>query len=164
MKFLIITSCSKRKMITKAPAINFYKGQFFSYIRIISSKINADLMVISGKYGLIPSDFIVEPYDQKCKTMSDVRRLKGISCKRLSEIISKYDKVILMCGKTYTKVLEPFHSNEKIFLTIDHRGSGGFNQIGSTLAKMEKNKLCLFYERLDENITINLINEYLTMV
>jgi len=63
-RYLLILSCSKRKkLVSKAPALELYDGPFYRVLRK-NMPPNLDVLVLSAKYGLINSDKIISHYDQ----------------------------------------------------------------------------------------------------
>jgi len=126
-KLLIITSCSKKKLNYSAKAKDLYQGNLFKKVNILSKKIGADLMVLSTKYGLINSETIIEPYDQKILYKSDIDRLRKISNPILSNLESIYTKIVIIMGQKYRKVIQPVINNStKCIIVNSKSGIGGY--------------------------------------
>lgn len=127
-KVLVITSCSKKKLKHPAKAIDMYKSTLFKKVKIFAQKLNADLMILSVKYGLIESNKEIEPYDQIIKTSKDIKNLKKTALPKLEKIHKQYTKVIIIMGAKYRKVFEPLISDHtKNFLNIHSaKGIGGY--------------------------------------
>ncbi len=64
-RYLLITSCSKRKRRrTEAAALDLYDGPSFRVLRR-RLQANVDVLIMSAEYGLIDSTTVVEPYDKR---------------------------------------------------------------------------------------------------
>lgn len=137
MEIAIIVSCSKNKQKGTMEASRLYTGQFFSLVSIIAKRINADLYILSAKYGLIPSTKVISDYDQRINSHSDIQRVKQQS--DFSQL-DKYHYVVLFMGDLYTKVFEDY-THAGLITTEDHRGSGGYLQIVSMLKNQRNPKM-----------------------
>jgi DNA (cytosine-5)-methyltransferase 1 len=127
-KLLVITSCSKKKAKHHAKAKDLYNGALFKKVKIFAQKLNADLMILSAKYGLIESSKEIEPYNQTIKTSEDIKKLKGTELPNLERIHKQYTKVIIIMGSKYREVFEPLISDTtKNFLQVySDKGIGGY--------------------------------------
>ena len=62
---LLIVSCSKiKKNLKQGPAVNIYDGPYYRILRK-SNLSNIDVKIISAKYGLIDSNSLISPYEQR---------------------------------------------------------------------------------------------------
>ena len=122
MTYLLLISCSQRKLTTSAPlpAIERYDGPVYRCLRKYRDTFdgfpdNLDILILSAKYGLITLDGHIANYD--CK-MTD-ERADAISAK-VQEELNKYlrmhsyfagsiDEVFINLGKTYMQTIEGFH-------------------------------------------------------
>jgi cytoplasmic iron level regulating protein YaaA (DUF328/UPF0246 family) len=73
MKIAIITSCSKEKGPGENIARSLYTGQFFQAINKLALRYNAELYILSAKYGLISAQKRIKPYDQRIETREDIK-------------------------------------------------------------------------------------------
>jgi len=73
--FIVVTACSSNKADTPKPARELYKSTRIKKVDEICRRYGVPLYILSGKYGLICGDEIIEPYDQK---MDFVRALELI--------------------------------------------------------------------------------------
>ena len=156
MKICILTSCSKRKLPGRARAGELYRGQFFTQVRMLSKTVDAELFILSAKYGLIAEDREIEPYDQRLKTKADARALKPTLTPLLPEIIKKCDLILLLMGNLYESVFADYLSGAhkaKFVLSEDHRGSGGYNQLISQLCALSKDSAVRYVEWVREQRT-----------
>ena len=148
-KYLIITSCSKRKGNSRTLAKNLYKGQFFLGVKKLAENMKYDFYILSAKYGLIPSTKKISPYDQKIQNSNDLEILKEGINKTMNSILETYEKVILLMGSNYRKVFEDYLESPKLIYAVDHRGSGGFLQLIATLNRINlKRKNNIFKSNL----------------
>jgi len=96
---LVITGCSKKKLEHKAKA-----GTFFKKSKKLAKINNFDLKILSGKYGLLDPEMVIEPYNQKIRTKSDIERIRKQVSPIIDRIKEEYDLIILIMGKTYNSI------------------------------------------------------------
>ena len=99
---LLIVSCSKRKKnLQQGPAIEIYDGPYYKILRK-SDLSNIDVKIISAKYGLIDSHFLISPYEQIMTTEVAKALIPSVS-KGILEALSsgKYSDVLVELGKDY---------------------------------------------------------------
>jgi len=124
-KILIIAGCSKKKLNHAAPAIELNQGQLFKSIKKLVSKNNFDLKILSGKYGLLDGHEVIEPYNEKITKKQDIIRVRKKIITKISQIWRSYDEIIIIMGKNYREVLEPFF-DKKFIIIFDRRGIFGY--------------------------------------
>jgi len=102
---LLIISCSKKKRSSLAPcrAIDLYDGPSYMIIRKIIREENLprdlDIYIVSGKYGLIRSDEVIDDYDM---TIDDKIVEKTRSREKMSELLDRgYEDVFVNMGNQY---------------------------------------------------------------
>jgi hypothetical protein len=73
-RLLVIVPCGKAKQQVAAPAGELYTGAFhracLRYARILA--IRERILILSGKYGLLELDAVIEPYEQRIKPSMSV--------------------------------------------------------------------------------------------
>ena len=123
-KVLVIVGCSKRKLgydsSVRAPAKDMYRGRLFRLVRKYCEYMGFDYVIVSGKYGLVYPDEIIEGYDVVLKNENDIRRIQPIVEEKLQPLLKKYDKIIVVTGKMYRKVLKNLWDER--FIIIRGRG------------------------------------------
>lgn len=140
-KILILTACSKKKLLDPAPAKEFYRGQLFQMIRNLTSQNNFDLRILSGFLGLLSPNEIVNPYDRKLQdNKEDIERIKALTIPKLLPLIPQYDIILVIMGKTYLKVIQPL-INSKFIIIFDKRGLFGYLSLVSKWLKLTKGQL-----------------------
>ncbi len=127
LKTLVILACSQKKGLKPVAACNLYLGSLFKLGRRFAEVHHFDYVIISAKYGLLSPEQVVSPYDQRIANMSDVRRIREMVVPPLQEIIGNYEKIIVIGGNLYRRVLEPLKS-AKFEEISDSRGIGGILQ------------------------------------
>lgn len=102
-----LVSCGKRKVGGQAMAADMYLSPRFKYARAIPERKGWRWYVLSAKYGLVPPDQIIDPYDQTLVGAS-----KGIkrnwADKVLHQIRSTLESgvhIVLLAGHDYTEFL-----------------------------------------------------------
>lgn len=161
-KILVIASCSaKKKRISKPiKAIDLYQGDFFKKVKKFAFLNQCDLNIISAKYGLITSDKEINYYDAKIKNNDDIENLKPKVIPKLNHLINNYDKILLLMGKDYNKIIESV-INEKFIHFFDKRGLGGYLSLMNDLLQLNQKQLYkLLFEQKSNPITAKLIKSY----
>jgi len=133
-KILIITSCSKEKIkARKAKAIDLYSGQLFRSVRKLAFKLNADLAIISAKYGFLRSSQVIETYDRSIQDLdrTEKEKLHVAISRDLTRLMQEiqYDLVVVILGKAYKELLRDFDTNIKFFFIFSPLGIGGYKQL-----------------------------------
>lgn len=89
-KILVIIGCTKSKNTIKDTALNVYsKSPLFRECFLISQKLNADVLILSSKYGLISIDTLIEPYKN---TWREYKRMTRDMSKEERQEIDKRNK------------------------------------------------------------------------
>ena len=133
MKYLLLISCSQRKIATETPhpAIDVYDGPAYRTLRKMRRENrlpkNLDILIISARYGLLFSSDPVTDYDLKMTkaraSQPDFRRHVTTCLKNYQEV-GKYQQVFVNLGRVYMKVIENFHWGLISYL----EASGGIGQ------------------------------------
>ncbi|MHA2036859.1 MAG: DUF6884 domain-containing protein [Promethearchaeota archaeon] len=140
IKVAVIAGCSQKKLSLPAPAIELNQGQLFRSIKKLTFQNNFDLKILSGKYGLLEPDQIIEPYNQKIKTKADILRIREKIIVKLCQIWRDYEIIIIIMGGNYRQVLKPFFDN-KFYVIFDKRGIGGYLSTVSRYRKLKTDQL-----------------------
>ena len=158
-KILIITSCSAKKKRFSKPvrAIDLYQGDFFKKVKKFALLNHFDLNIISAKYGLITSDKEINYYDVKIKNNDDIKNLKSKVIPKLKDLIINYDKILILMGSDYKKIIESV-VNEKFIHFFDKRGLGGYLSLMNDLLQLNQEQLSkLLFKQKINPITTKLI-------
>lgn len=115
-----------KKIVTFAVDLN--QGQLFKGIRKLATQNLFDLKILSGRYGLLEPDQIIEPYNQKIKTKADIIRVREMINPKITQIWMAYDIIIVIMGNYYREVIKPFFDN-KFYVVYDRRGIGGYKSL-----------------------------------
>ena len=156
-KVLVITSCSKKKLNYPTIAANLYQGTLFKKVKKFAKIINADFKIISAKHGLIDSRKKIEPYDQEIENISDIRKLRKTEVEKLQDILSLYDKIIIIMGKKYRKIFSSLFENPKIILIKSNKGIGGYLQLLDRFSKAWK------ASKINPREFLNIISNFRTL-
>ncbi len=136
-KVLVINGCSQSKLSHPAPAREFYIGQLFRMVRKFSELHEFDQRILSGKYGLLTMDDLVDPYDMKISTKADVKRVQEKCLYRLVELHKAYDTVIVILGKKYREVISPI-LDSKCSIVFDKKGIFGYYSLIAKLNELTR--------------------------
>ena len=109
VKTLALVSCVKEKLEHPARAIEIYQGFFFRSSLRYAAQFSPDaIYILSGKYGLLAPDDLVEPYDCHLGEQSPAYRA-GWSQRVLASLekVSRpeYDRYILLVEPAYREGL-----------------------------------------------------------
>lgn len=108
MQRIVLISETNKRLKAKAKAMDFYRdGKFQMYLRYAKENLNVDkIFVLSIKYGLVPTDFEIEPYTEtlKDKSLTEIRFWANEIIKQLrKESDLKNDLVFLFIKEEYRK-------------------------------------------------------------
>ncbi len=106
-KVLVINGCSQSKLPQPAQAREFYTGQLFRMVKKFSKIHGFEQRILSGKYGLLTLNDLVDPYDLKITTKADIKRVQDKCLYQLVELHKAYDSIIVILGKKYREVISP---------------------------------------------------------
>ena len=140
LKVLFLAGCSQKKLNYPAPAIELNQGQLFRGIKKLTMSNNFDLKILSGKYGLLDSNEVISPYNQKIRTKKDILRIRRKIFPKMLKTIERYDLIIVIMGKNYREVIEPLFNN-KFIIIYDKRGIGGYLSLISWFNKLQTDQL-----------------------
>lgn len=135
----IIVGCSKRKQSKPAPAADMYQSAYFKVMLTWARSITAEdrILILSAKYGLIPTDQIIVPYHAIIGTPKGFARPKTpviwerpVTLGKLADQINRYQlrgRVITLAGKDYYEALRLASSGSlwpynPFFPVIDRNG------------------------------------------
>lgn len=158
-RILVITSCSAKKKGTTMRAIDLYDGDFFKKVKKFAKIHGFDLRIISAKYGLISPNDKIAPYDLEIKNSKDIEELQKKINPILEKTLIKYDKILIIMGENYKKIISPLMS-EKFINFFDNRGLGGYNSLMAEILKMDKKKLYkMLFEQNNTEITVKTLEK-----
>ncbi len=109
MKKVTLISCVSKKLNFKSKAQDLYQSSLFKKSLVYAKQINSDeIYLLSGKYGLLELNDIIEPYNQTLNKMniSEKKSWSNKVFKRLQE----FEKInstnfIFLAGENYRKYL-----------------------------------------------------------
>ncbi|PBC72379.1 hypothetical protein BX261_7252 [Streptomyces sp. 2321.6] len=101
---VIIVPCSGAKLTHRAAARDLYTGPYHVACRKAAEALTADgglVLVLSAKYGLVPLDEEIEPYDM---TMDDPEAITGAELQQQARAMGIHDapQVTILAGAKYT--------------------------------------------------------------
>lgn len=105
MKKVVLISCTKSKREYPCEAYKLYdKSSLFIKAYQYAMTLTNDIFIISAKYGLVPKDKIIEPYDVNLKNMSE-RERNVWGHKVISQLRERFDfnntEFIILAGASY---------------------------------------------------------------
>ena len=107
----VMIPCGNKKQHSACQAQYMYTGSYFKACLVwaLSVAQSEDIYILSGKYGLIPIDMIIDPYEQKIL----VDKQTILKVKQQAQKYDIIDKpIILIGGKLYVSVgKQVFHNS-----------------------------------------------------
>lgn len=114
MRHLLILACSQRKRLDtdSLPAIERYDGPTFRLLRRFLRKQPSaplEIYILSAKFGLIPSDYLIPNYDQRMTKMRS-RQLQPEVMAKLKQILNAkpYQQLCICLGQDYFLALDKY--------------------------------------------------------
>ncbi len=109
MRKLVVLACSKTKIWMEKPELkgkkiiakDAYTGSVFRYGLKYAQKNNMPFIILSGKYGLLEPEQLIEEYDFKLNSFEEAEHIRGIFKNRLKKIFHDYDSIFLIGGDEY---------------------------------------------------------------
>ena len=110
MKKVVLVSCSKLKRTYPCEARLLYDASnLFSKSLAYAQTISNEIYIISAKYGLVPLDETIEPYDESLNDKTQAE-LTAWGNKAAAKIVERYDvtqtEFIILAGKNYYAPLQ----------------------------------------------------------
>ena len=104
MKRFALIACSSRKKTHAAPAHDLYDSDLFNLSLQFAERLEPDeIYVLSAKYGLLPIERVIEPYNKTLNEMSasDVKRWATYVLGQMAMVSDlKRDHFIILAGQT----------------------------------------------------------------
>lgn len=130
MAKIVLLSCTKSKLDKPAPAKDMYSpSPMFQKTKAYGETLKPDKMfILSAKYGLLPMDKQIEPYDLTLKTMkADEKSKWGDTVKQqMSQagVNPQSDKFVFLTGSEYMKPLAEFIPEENVEKPMEGKRMG----------------------------------------
>lgn len=130
MSKIVLLSCTKSKLDKPAPARDMYSpSPMFQKTKSYGEGLKPDKMfILSAKYGLLPMDKQIEPYDLTLKTMkADEKNQWGEMVKGQMGKVGlspEKDNFIFLTGSEYMKPLEKFIPSENVEKPMEGKRMG----------------------------------------
>ncbi len=111
MAKIVLISCVSKKLEQSAPAKDLYISTLFRFCYEYAQSLCPDkVFILSAKYGLVPTDKVIAPYNLTLNTMrsNGIREWsKGViqDMKQCTDI--ENDEFIFLAGEKYRKYLLP---------------------------------------------------------
>ena len=121
MRPLYLIACSAAKLDRAAPAAQLYTGQAFRLAMAAAARAGADVLILSGLYGPISPDNIIEPYNCALSKLTKRGRLTW-EITTAGELMQHHGRdIVVLAGKHYAAALEGFPN---VFYPLRGQGIG----------------------------------------
>lgn len=108
---IVLISCVSKKLPYKAKAKDLYISTLFKLNMQYAEVLNPDgIYILSAKYGLLPLEKEIEPYEQTLNNMrsSEVKKWASMVLEQIKEIYEiDNTEVTFLAGEKYRKFLIP---------------------------------------------------------
>lgn len=134
----IIISCGSKKRAKACPAFLLYQGHYFNHVLnwVKSIAPQKDVYIISAKYGLIHCSQVIEPYEAKMGSKTQIITIEEIK-RQFHDLGLENEKMLFCGGKEYMSVLN--NSSKNIIRLWDHINLKG-KTFGYQMQWLSKNK------------------------
>lgn len=120
----VLVGCGEQKKDEAAPAPELYTSAYFNEKWAAGGELG-DPYVVSGKYGLVREDEIIEPYSETWKNKSKEERLERAR-EVVEDLPDEYDEVLVLAGKTYRiPLIKMFEEHTDVDVSSPFAGTSG---------------------------------------
>ena len=108
-RIAFLVSCVSRKRPVPSRARDLYTSPWFAKARRYVEATGAPWFILSARYGLVPPDMEIEPYEQPLNGMTAPQRREWASrvLGQLQPHLTRIDEVVIFAGHRYTEFLVP---------------------------------------------------------
>ena len=109
MAIIGLISCVSRKTPNAAQACDLYNSALFAKTKEYVKTLCDRWFILSAKYGLVPPNQIIEPYEETLNTKSRNDREHWASdvWEHLQSHLRPDDQIVILAGKRYREFLVP---------------------------------------------------------
>lgn len=108
LKNVVLIACSKTKLCSEVPARELYQGASFKKSLQLAERHFDDIFVLSAKYGVLPLDQEIAPYERTLKDMTKTEQTawgRGV-IKKLGKLYDfETTNFVILAGKRYYELL-----------------------------------------------------------
>ena len=117
-------SCVSKKQTKPTAAKDLYISDLFSKARSYVENKGAPWFILSAKYGLVPSNEIINPYDLTLNKMgvADRRRWANQVLEQFDAQESKPRRIVMLAGARYREFIEPSLKSMGIEVVVPMEG------------------------------------------
>jgi cytoplasmic iron level regulating protein YaaA (DUF328/UPF0246 family) len=103
---LVIISCGDKKLDHPAPAHQLYSGMYFQSMLSYGLSITTldNIKIVSAKYGLIPAEQIIEPYQLHITNKRAIHASKIYQQAKEQKLLDR-EQVVLVSGQNYAELM-----------------------------------------------------------
>lgn len=108
MQPLYLIACSAAKLDHAAPAAQLYTGQAFKLAMAAAARVDVDVLILSGLYGVIYPGDVIEPYNCALSRLDRSGRTTWAQRAAL-QLLPHYGRpIVALAGKHYAQALAGF--------------------------------------------------------
>ena len=121
---IYLVSCVSKKRASPAPAKDLYVSDWFLKARRYIEATGCPWFILSAKYGLVPPDQVLAPYEQTLNSMgiSERRAWAERVQMQMDQALPDVGHVILFAGQRYREFLLPYFRRHGIIVEVPLEG------------------------------------------
>lgn len=119
-----LVSCVKKKRAQKCVARNLYISDLFCKARRYTEASGCPWYILSARYGLVPPDQVIAPYEQTLNTMPVAQRRAWADrvAVQLAAAIPDLAQVVFLAGKRYREFLTHYLVSRGVAVSVPMEG------------------------------------------
>ena len=131
-----LVSCVRKKRERACAARDLYVSSWFGKARRFVEASQRPWFILSAKYGLVPPDQVIAPYEQTLNTMrAPDRRAWGERVgAQLAEAVPELARVVFLAGARYREFFAPHLAGRGVEVSVPMEGLA----IGKQLSWLER--------------------------
>ena len=128
IKYSVFIGCGKKKRSRGTRAETLYIGTYFKLCLALAKTITSekDIYILSAKYGLIPLEKEIEPYEEKITSKNKEDRKKWVQSVGEQLKIFPQGKRVFICSQQYYKYFEGIKLLPKMGIGLQMQWMKGF--------------------------------------
>lgn len=129
---IVVISCGAKKAATAQRAIDLYQGAFFRATSTWAKSVAPlrNIYIMSAKYGLLPAERVIEPYNLRmgqagCVTVDTLRKqARALRIDKEQVIAIAGKDYLTMADQVWSRVYAPFSAQPRGTLAVGRSGMG----------------------------------------
>lgn len=123
---IYLVSCVSKKRAAPSPAKDLYRSEWFLRARRYVEATGSPWFILSAKYGLVPPDQVLAPYEQTLNTMgvADRRAWARRVQAQMDHDLPHTQRIVVFAGQRYREYLMAYLHRRGFTVEIPLEGLG----------------------------------------